>query len=242
LEDDHVQQLLIHEGGRFPHENLGGDTYASIIDSEEDLPIFSPVADDNRRRLRSRRQSTSSGERTQNRVFWGGGLGRRKASWVASTRLAQLCATPPGHGRLGPSPPTHTTLSEQPFEDDMPTTKRRACKRVLVNGNWFDAHLRATMFAVERGSHVQTAALDFDIPRTTLRGHVMGLTLSRKRVKKPVLIAVKEDKVVKYIIGMAIYRHPINIMELKIKMVEATQMCENPFKDGIPGVGWIRWF
>jgi hypothetical protein len=134
LADEHVQQRPVHEGGRFPHENLGGDTCALVTDSEEDLPVFSPLADDSRRRLRSRRHSTGSGERTQNRAFWGGGLGRRRASWAASASLAQLCAMPPGRGWLGPSPPTHTTPSEQPSEDDM-----HVAKRVLVNGNWSDA-------------------------------------------------------------------------------------------------------
>jgi hypothetical protein len=89
---------------------------------------------------------------------------------------------------------------------------------------------------------VQTAPLDFDIPRTTLKGHVMGLTLSRKRGRKPVLTAVEEDKVFKYIMDMAKYGHPISITELKIKVAEATQMHETPFKDGIPGAGWVRRF
>jgi hypothetical protein len=87
---------------------------------------------------------------------------------------------------------------------------------------------------------VQTVALDYDIPRSLLRGHVMGLTLSRKRDRKPVLSPTEEDKVVKYIMGMTRYGHPINITELKIKVAEATQLREIPFKDGIPGAGWLR--
>ena len=70
----------------------------------------------------------------------------------------------------------------------------------------------------------------------------MGLTLFRKRGKKPVLSADEEDKIVKYIMGMARYGHPINIMELKIKVAEATQLRKTPFKDGIPRAGWLRWF
>jgi hypothetical protein len=48
--------------------------------------------------------------------------------------------------------------------------------------------------------------------------------------------------VVKYILGMARYGHPINIIELKIKVAEATQLWDTPFKDGIPSSGWLRWF
>jgi hypothetical protein len=111
-----------------------------------------------------------------------------------------------------------------------------------MNGNWSDAQLKAALSAVERGSPVQTAALDFDIPRTTLRNHVMGLSLTRKRGRKPVLSRTEEEKVVQYIMGMARYGHPINITELKIKVAEATQLRETPFKDGIPRAGWVRWF
>jgi hypothetical protein len=42
--------------------------------------------------------------------------------------------------------------------------------------------------------------------------------------------------------GMARYGHPINITELKIKVVEATQLHDTLFKDGIPGAGWVRLF
>jgi hypothetical protein len=98
------------------------------------------------------------------------------------------------------------------------------------------------MAVVEQGCHVQTSALDFDIPRSSLKSHVMKVTLSRKRRRKPVLSLVEEEKVVKYIMGMARYGYPINIMELKIKVAEATQLRETPFKDGIPGAGWLRWF
>jgi hypothetical protein len=88
---------------------------------------------------------------------------------------------------LDPSPPTPIPATAIHFDDDVPVAKRRACKKVLVNGNWSDAQLRATLSIVERGSPVQTTALDFDIPRSILRNHVMGLSLSRKRGRKPLL-------------------------------------------------------
>jgi hypothetical protein len=31
-------------------------------------------------------------------------------------------------------------------------------------------------------------------------------------------------------------------MELKIKVAEATRLRKTPFKEGIPGAGWLRWF
>jgi hypothetical protein len=70
----------------------------------------------------------------------------------------------------------------------------------------------------------------------------MELTVSRKRGRKPVLSAVEEEKVIRYILGMAKYGHPMNIIELKIKVAEATQLRDTPFKDGIPRAGWLHWF
>ena len=98
------------------------------------------------------------------------------------------------------------------------------------------------MAAVEQGCLVQIIALNYDIPRSSLKSHVMGLTVSRKRGRKPVLSIVEEEKVIGYIMGMARYGHPINITELKIKVAKATQLRETPFKDGIPGARWLRWF
>jgi hypothetical protein len=98
------------------------------------------------------------------------------------------------------------------------------------------------MAAVERGCPVQIAALDYDVPRSTLRSHVMGLTISRKRGRKLVLSLAEEDKLINDIHGMARYGHPLNLTELKIKVAEATQMHDTPFIDGIPRPSWLRWF
>jgi hypothetical protein len=56
------------------------------------------------------------------------------------------------------------------------------------------------------------------------------------------LSAVEEEKLVRCIMDMARYGHPINITELKIKVAKATQLRETPYKDGIPGTGWLYWF
>jgi hypothetical protein len=56
------------------------------------------------------------------------------------------------------------------------------------------------------------------------------------------LSAAEEGKLVNYIHEMTRYGHPLNLTELKIKVVEATQLRTTPFTDGIPGCGWLRWF
>ena len=78
------------------------------------------------------------------------------------------------------------------------------------------------MAAVDRGYPVQTATLDYDVPRSTLHSHVMGITLLQKCRRKPVLSTAEEGKLVNYIYEMARHGHPLNLTELKIKIVEAT--------------------
>jgi hypothetical protein len=78
------------------------------------------------------------------------------------------------------------------------------------------------MATEDKGCPVQTAALDYDVPRSTLRSHVMGIILSRKRGRKLVLSASEEEKVVQYLYGMARYGHPMSLTKLKIKVAEAT--------------------
>jgi hypothetical protein len=112
----------------------------------------------------------------------------------------------------------------------------------LKNGNWNDAQLRAAMAIADKGCLVQTTALDYDISRSTLRSHVMGLTMSQMKDRKLVIKLVEEEKIVNYILDMENYGHPINITMLKTKVAEATQLQVTPFKQGICMQGWLHWF
>ena len=84
-------------------------------------------------------------------------------------------------------------------------------QRIMKIGNWSDQQLKAAMVAVDMGCPVQTATLDYDVPKSILYSHVMGITLSQKRGKKPMLSAVEEEKLVNYIHRMAKYGHPLNL-------------------------------
>jgi len=35
---------------------------------------------------------------------------------------------------------------------------------------------------------------------------------------------------------------PLSWLNRRIKVASITQNCTTPFKDGIPGNGWVRWF
>lgn len=36
--------------------------------------------------------------------------------------------------------------------------------------------------------------------------------------------------------------HPMSLTQLRIKVAEMTQERSTPFRNGIPGQGWLRWF
>jgi hypothetical protein len=217
------------------------------LSSEDDFGIFLPPSND-RMRLRQKRPRQSIDPQCNQqsghaRALWGGSGARRRLSWAASQGLGYMLSAPSSHGQVGPRSPTPgPTLAPLQEHDHVQASKRQKGRKFMKNGKWSESQLKAAMAAMEQGCPVQTAALDYDIPRSTLRGHVMGLTLSRKRGRKPVLSVGEEEKVVKYIMGRARYGHPISITELKIKVAEATQLRQTPFKEGIPGAGWLRWF
>jgi hypothetical protein len=52
----------------------------------------------------------------------------------------------------------------------------------------------------------------------------------------------EEEKVVNYNHSTARLGHPISLLELRIKVVEATPLCQTPFTDCILGSRWLRWF
>ena len=83
---------------------------------------------------------------------------------------------------------------------------------------------------------------NFRIPRSTLREHYFGKRKSRKIGPKCVLTMVKERQLVQYLEEMVRISCPLNPTQLKLKVAEMTQTRMIPFRNGIPGKSWIRWF
>ena len=98
------------------------------------------------------------------------------------------------------------------------------------------------MPAVEDGRKIQEAGEDFKIPPSTLRAHLMETIQSRKQRKKPVMSEDKEVALVQYILDMCNRAHLLNMTQLIMKAAQLTQHREMPFKDRIPGWGWLKWF
>ena len=71
------------------------------------------------------------------------------------------------------------------------------------NSNWSDDQLHRARRAVDKGARISSAADFYRIPVSTLRSHVHGITLTRKRGKASVLTALEEGKLVAYLHEMA---------------------------------------
>jgi hypothetical protein len=190
-----------------------------------------------RRRLFDPRQR---GPMAQERALWRGSTTRRLQALGGG--LDHLQAAPSGQlCHLGGGVRRGRTTGESACRTFIGSpAKRLKSQRLLKTRNFSDHQLRAAMAAVDKGCPVQTAALDYDVPRSTVRSHVMGITLSRKRGRKPILSATEEEKGVQYLHGMAKYGHPMTLTELKIKVAEANQLHDTLFKDGILRLGWLH--
>jgi hypothetical protein len=77
---------------------------------------------------------------------------------------------------------------------------------------------------------------------TSLRDHIYGRSLGRKRGRQGVLTAAEEEELVEYILKMQDLGWPMTIGLLRLKVAEICQDRSNPFTHGIPGQGWLQWF
>jgi hypothetical protein len=66
--------------------------------------------------------------------------------------------------------------------------------------------------------------------------------MSRKRGKEGTLTTAEEQLIVQWICKRQDLGWPITNLDLRLKVCEITQTRATPFKDGIPGPGWLRWW
>jgi transposase-like protein len=77
-------------------------------------------------------------------------------------------------------------------------------------GNWTNATLKQAMDAVtNQGMKVRAAARTFGIPPTSLRDHLYGKVVGRKRGSKTMLKEEEEEKLLKYLFKMQDLGHPL---------------------------------
>lgn len=102
--------------------------------------------------------------------------------------------------------------------------------------------LKLAFNAVERGGRLRTVARHYGIPASSLHDHFYGRTLTRKRGRQGVLTVEEEGDLERYVLQMQDLGYPLTIAQLRLKVAEVVQTWETPFRDGIPGAGWLRWW
>ena len=93
------------------------------------------------------------------------------------------------------------------------TTRKAANKR---NWNWTNAQLKRAMDAVtDQGMKVRTATRIFGVPNTSLRDHLYGKTIVRRRRVKPTLQQDEAEKLVDFLFKMQDLGHPLTPLQLR---------------------------
>ena len=100
--------------------------------------------------------------------------------------------------------------------------------------------MQATIQAHDQGINMRQAALASNIPYTTFREHLFGNRLSRDRGAKPVLSREEEKQLSAWLIEMAEAGHGLSPTALKMKVSNIAIGRDTPFRNGIPGGGWMR--
>jgi hypothetical protein len=109
-------------------------------------------------------------------------------------------------------------------------------------GLWTDDQLRDALNAVDDGMSMRKAANAFKIPYSSFREWCHGIRRTRKKGPPTVLSTEEEEELVKYLIEMCDRGYGLSPTALRMKVYEITQSRWTPFRNGIPGNGWMRWW
>jgi len=94
---------------------------------------------------------------------------------------------------------------------------------------------------VDEGMSIREAGRSNGIPSSSLRGHLYGTTIHRKRSKVGVLTDAKEGELVEYLIKMQNLGYPLTIGQLRKKVGILTQTRVTPFTNGVLGPKWVKF-
>ena len=98
------------------------------------------------------------------------------------------------------------------------------------------------MAAVDGGMNMHKAAQLYHIPYSSFREWCYSVRTSRKRGPPTVLTPSEEKQLVDYCIRMCEMGQGLTPSALKLKVYDITKSRATPFRDGIPGPGWMRWW
>lgn len=118
-------------------------------------------------------------------------------------------------------------------------TGNRSTRR---QGAWTDTQMRDAMAAVDGGMSMKKASTLHHIPYSTFREWCYGVRTTRKRGPPAVLSPSEEQQIVNYIIRMCEMGQGLTPTALKMKVYDICKSRPTPFRNGIPGGGWMRWW
>ena len=102
--------------------------------------------------------------------------------------------------------------------------------------------MKKAISAVDDGMGMRKASKTYGIPYITFREWCYGQRTFRKRGCNGVLAPGEEQLLVEWLIKMNEVGHGLSPTTLKMKVNEITKFSWTPFKNGIPGRGWMQWF
>lgn len=115
-------------------------------------------------------------------------------------------------------------------------------KRLKQTGTWTDEELQAALALIENGSTIKAAAQQYVIPYSTLREWTYTVRTSRKHGPPAVLSPKEEQHLVDYVIAMCDMGFGLTTTALRLKVQEMRSTRWTPFRNGIPGKSWLKWW
>ena len=119
---------------------------------------------------------------------------------------------------------------------------RRRPRSSSKRGIWTDSQLHDALAAVDGGMSMKKASDLYHIPYSSFREWYYGLRTSRKMGPPAVLSPSEEKQLVDYCIRMCEMGQGLTPSALKLKVYDITKSRPTPFRNGIPGEGWMRWW
>jgi hypothetical protein len=116
----------------------------------------------------------------------------------------------------------------------------RRVGRPRRNGNWTDDELSSAIAAHDSGMSMKMASLQFGIPYNSFREHYYGVRKSRVREAKGVLSMEEEQQLSDWLFSMVERGFGLTPTALRMKVSEITMSKMTPFREDIPGRGWMR--
>jgi hypothetical protein len=120
--------------------------------------------------------------------------------------------------------------------------RRRKRNQSNKNGNWSTKNLEEALNNINEGMSIQLATKLARIPALSVRDHYTGKTRGRKRGPAGILTTKEEEDLKLYLLKLHNLGHPLTRNQVKLTMARVTQSRPTPFKNGILGNRWMRWF